>query len=157
MGEEFERAPNALNFVRLLLALEVMAWHAYSLPGRHLPLPVERFVSDLGVDAFFAISGFLICRSWVRRPQLRVFLSARGRRLLPGLWVCLLVTSFAIAPLACLASGKQVPSLGEGWRYVLSNSGVVVREWDIGGSPELGVFAAQASNTSHLYGRGGMY
>lgn len=136
LGEEFERSPNALNLVRLVLALEVMAWHAYGLPGRHLPTQVGHFVSDIGVDAFFAISGFLICRSWSRRPHLHSFLMARARRLLPGLWVCLLVTAFVIAPLGCMAAGQQLPSPGDGWRYVLGNAGVVVREWDIGGSPE---------------------
>ena len=135
LGNEFDSSPNALNALRLVLALEVVAWHAYALPGGHLSPHVQSFVSDIGVDAFFAISGLLICRAWMRRPSLVRFLAARARRLLPGLWVCLALTAFVIAPVGCLLSGQSVPTVTDGIQYALSNAGIRVRSWTIGGSP----------------------
>lgn len=135
LGAQFEGSPNAINALRLALALEVVAWHSYSLRGGSLPPALQHFVADIGVDAFFAISGLLICRAWTRRPQVLAFLVARARRLLPGLWVCLTVTAFAIAPIACLLAGQPVPSLDESAHYAFSNAGIQVREWGIGDSP----------------------
>jgi peptidoglycan/LPS O-acetylase OafA/YrhL len=135
LGDQFERLPNALNGLRLFLALEVVAWHALALRGGHLPPQLQGFVSDVGVDAFLAISGLLICRSWGRRPSVVPFLVARARRLLPGLWVCLLVTAFIIAPLGCLLGGNTVPTPAESAQYAVSNAGIQVRAWGIGDSP----------------------
>jgi len=135
LGHQFESSPNALNALRLLLAFEVVAWHAHSLRGGDLPAPLRYFVSDIGVDGFFAISGFLICRAWSRRPHVTAFLFARARRLLPGLWVCLIVTAFVIAPVACLVAGQSVPTPAESAGYALSNAGIRVQSWGIGGSP----------------------
>ena len=115
--------------------MEVVAWHAHALRGGHLPAHLQGFVSDIGVDAFFAISGLLICRAWMRRPRLIPFLLARARRLLPGLWVCLAVTALVIAPIGCLLADQPVPTLREGVHYALSNAGIQVRSWTIGSSP----------------------
>ena len=136
LGERFANAPNALNAVRLCLALGVVLWHSYKLAGdTWLPLPVERFLSDIFVDSFFAISGFLICRAWHRRPDLATYASARARRLLPGLWVCLVVTAFVIAPLASWAGGVAQPSRHGQVGYVLGNATTWVHAWGIDGGP----------------------
>jgi hypothetical protein len=83
LGEQFARQPNALNLWRLLLASTVLVHHAANFTGADVPRPAYQLLSMVPVDAFFAASGFLICRSWHRRSHVGVFLSARARRLLP--------------------------------------------------------------------------
>jgi len=136
IGSRFGADPNALNFVRLVLALQVVVWHAYALRGgRWLPEQVEVFGAEIAVDGFFAVSGFLICRSWLRNPGLLRFAEARARRLLPGLWVCLIVTAFVIAPLATHAAGHSELSLRGQLEFVLGNATTWVSVWDIDGGP----------------------
>lgn len=137
LGARFAAAPNALNLVRLLLAAEVVVWHAYSLRGgTWLPSQVETFLADIAVDSFFAISGFLICRAWMRRPELGSYAAARGLRILPGLWVCLLVTAFVVAPAAAWIAGTPTPSPAGQWHYVFGNADTWVGGvWGIDGGP----------------------
>jgi len=136
VGARFERGPNALNFIRLCLALWVIGFHAYSLrESTGLPPWAYRFSADVAVDAFFAISGFLICRAWLRRPRLAVYAGARARRILPGLWVCLLVTAFVIAPLATWAAGRPGLLPGGQWSFVVGNADAWVSQYGIGDGP----------------------
>ena len=134
--QRFESGPNALNFLRLCLALQVLLWHAYALRGDSwLPARLESFLADVAVDSFFAISGFLICRAWLRRPALMPFLRARAVRILPGLWVCLVTTAFVIVPVAAWLSGTESPTWDGRWHYVVANAGVWVGDWGIDGGP----------------------
>jgi peptidoglycan/LPS O-acetylase OafA/YrhL len=136
MGEHFESGPNALSFLRLLLAFEVVVWHAYHLRGATwLPDQVERILADVAVDSFFAISGFLICRSWFARPRIASFVLARSARILPGLWVCLVATAFVIAPAAAWWSGTATPTAAGQWAYVLGNADTWITYWGIGDGP----------------------
>jgi peptidoglycan/LPS O-acetylase OafA/YrhL len=131
LGEAFDTRPNAFNAVRLVLASVVLVWHVllmtlpadFATPGWQLP-------NQGAVDAFFAISGFLIVRSWDRRPDPLAFVRARLGRLLPGLWLCLVVTAFVVVPLAV----GRVP-LTDQVRYVLGNAGVLMTRHTIGGTP----------------------
>jgi peptidoglycan/LPS O-acetylase OafA/YrhL len=148
IGGAFESRPNALNFLRLCLALEVVVWHAYALrAGTWLPGWVERLLGDIAVDSFFAISGFLITRAWLRRPHVGRFLLARARRLLPGLWVCLIITAFVIAPLAARWSGSSAPSMSEQWSYLWQNALTRYAHPGIEGTPR-GIPVAGAWNGS---------
>ena len=136
VGLAFELQPNALNFIRLCLALEVLVWHSYSLRGSAwLSVRAESFLADIAVDSFFAISGFLIVRAWHRRPDATQFLLARGKRILPGLWACLAVTAFVIAPLTAHVTGVRAPAWDGRWHYVVANAFVRVGEWGVEGSP----------------------
>ena len=58
----------------------------------------------LAVDAFFAISGFLITLSWLRKPQWRPFLRARVLRVFPGFLVVFALSIFVVAPLGGAAA-----------------------------------------------------
>lgn len=136
LAATFDSQPNALHFVRLCLALQVLAWHAYALPGgTFLPHRLTGFLGDVSVDAFFALSGFLICRSWQRDPHLLRYVSARARRLLPGLWACLALTAFVIAPVTSWLAGQRIPDVASRWDYVVGNALTHVHQWDIGGGP----------------------
>jgi peptidoglycan/LPS O-acetylase OafA/YrhL len=134
LGERFDGRPNALNLLRLALAMEVLGWHAATLRGATLPPRLHWFLGDVGVDAFFAVSGFVITAAWLRRPDLSVFLASRARRLLPGLWTCLVVTAFVIVPVAVRAAHGAVPSPWSSASYVLHDAGVLVTQWTIPGT-----------------------
>jgi len=79
-----------------LRAIAVLAVIASHLPEKFLPS------GFLGVDVFFAISGFVVTASLLnqRRTQLSQlyvgFLARRVKRLLPALTVCVAVTGFVV-------------------------------------------------------------
>jgi peptidoglycan/LPS O-acetylase OafA/YrhL len=139
LGEEFDPRNNALNAWRLTLATGVILWHSWPLTGRQVSSePIHQLLRDGWVDGFFAISGFLITWSWFRRPRVRDYLVARGLRILPGLWACLIVTALIIAPIALAIQGGSAARLllsRAPFEYVLGNSAVLLREYDVGGTP----------------------
>jgi peptidoglycan/LPS O-acetylase OafA/YrhL len=139
LEEEFDPRSNALNAWRLTLATGVILWHSWPLTGRQVSFePVHQLLRDGWVDGFFAISGFLITWSWFRRPRLRDYYLARGLRILPGLWACLIVTAFVIAPIAVATQGGSATKLllsRAPFEYVLGNSAVQLLKHDIAGTP----------------------
>lgn len=112
LGQVFDPRNNALNAWRLVLAISVILWHSWPLAGYQMDYePAARLMSELGVDGFFTVSGFLITGSWLRRPRLRDFWVARVLRIFPGLWVCLIITAFVIAPIGVLLQGGSPGNL----------------------------------------------
>jgi len=137
-SEVFDPRANALNAVRLVLAVSVLVWHSYPLTGHQVgSWPVEQLLGHVGVDGFFAISGYLITSSWLRSPHAFAFLRARLLRILPGFWVSLLVTALAVGPSALLVRGLAV---GAGYwhgalAYVVGNAGLWITRYDLAGTP----------------------
>lgn len=130
---------NSLNFIRLILAAAVVVWHSYAVLG--IPYPAAEYRNLLGalpVNGFFAISGFLIFRSWASRPRVWDYLVARIVRIYPAFWVCLIVTAVVFAPLATYIQGGsglvQLFSV-DTVQYVLRNSTLAMLQWRIGDSP----------------------
>ena len=80
-------------------------------------------LSNVGLVAFFALSGYLIWRSLERDPRPQRFVAARLRRIYPGA---------AVNALACVLFGAAVTTLGQGaywsspdtWSYLAH--GVVI-------------------------------
>jgi peptidoglycan/LPS O-acetylase OafA/YrhL len=60
---------------------------------------------------FFGLSGFLIASSRARTARLP-FLRNRALRILPGYWMAIALTAFAIAPLASALQGASLPPGG---------------------------------------------
>ncbi len=138
LGQVFDPRRNALNAWRLLLAAEVMLWHCWPITNRLPPAATLQLLFSVGVDGFFAISGFLITRSWLDDPRLRDFLAARALRILPGYYVCLIVTAFAVAPLSVAIQGGSVGALlssGAPLEYLAKNSAVAYVHLNIGATP----------------------
>ncbi|AZP80875.1 acyltransferase family protein [Mycobacterium avium] len=138
LGQVFDPRANALNAWRLVLASGVILWHSFPLTGR---MPWAPFVQLLGlgcVDGFFAVSGYLIVSSWLRNPHPAQYFTARCLRILPGLWICLILTAFVIAPIGVGAQGGSAAKLlmsGAPIEYVLKDSAVWMFKFDIGGTP----------------------
>lgn len=139
LGEVFDPRNNALNAWRLILATGVILYHSWPLTGRRVSFaPVQQLLGNGWVDGFFAISGFLITWSWFRHGRTRDYFLARGLRILPGLWACLIVTAFVIAPIAVAIQGGSAAKLlisPAPFKYVLGNSAVQLFEHDIDGTP----------------------
>jgi peptidoglycan/LPS O-acetylase OafA/YrhL len=91
---------NAFDVLRLVAAVLVLFSHSFVLAGMVEPQVGGASVGFLGVEMFFAISGFLVSASWARDPRVRAFLARRARRVLPGLAFCLVLTAVVLAPTA---------------------------------------------------------
>lgn len=139
LHQAFDPRNNALNAVRLSLALGVIFWHSFPLTGRDINFePAREIMAEVWVDGFFAISGFLIVRSWVRRPDVRAYLKARALRIYPAFWTCLIVTSFATVPIGLwIATGdaSQATLTHDNFGYVYKNLSLLVFQTDINGTP----------------------
>lgn len=93
---------NNFDALRLYAALMVIYGHGFNLTGGIGPglwgVPFAR----VGLDIFFAISGYLVTESWNRTPDLPTFLLKRALRLGPGLVACVFVTAFVLGPFASM-------------------------------------------------------
>jgi peptidoglycan/LPS O-acetylase OafA/YrhL len=121
----FDPRNNALNAWRLTLATGVILVHAYLFTRHHVPA----ILNPGWVDGFFAISGFLITGSWLNKPKPRTYFAARALRILPGLWTCLIVIAFILAP----ATGTV--TLSSQIRFVLTHGTLLPFPGDIDGTP----------------------
>ncbi|MGO9384008.1 MAG: acyltransferase family protein [Mycobacterium sp.] len=139
LAQAFDPRKNALNAFRLALATSVILHHAYKLEGHDVPFAAARqLIGSIGVDGFFAISGFLITSSWLRHPKIREYVTARSLRILPGYHTCLIVTAFVIAPVGVAIQGGSAAKLllsTAPIEYVVKNIAVVLVKTDVGGTP----------------------
>jgi peptidoglycan/LPS O-acetylase OafA/YrhL len=88
---------NNFDLIRLAAAMQVLVMHA--LVWLEVPAPSWFLeVADWfpGVPIFFAISGWLVTASYARSPTVGEYLRNRALRILPGLWVCLLLSYAAV-------------------------------------------------------------
>jgi peptidoglycan/LPS O-acetylase OafA/YrhL len=141
LGQAFNPRRNALNAWRLLLATEVLLWHSFPVTGHAVSSkPVLQLLFSVGVDGFFALSGFLITASWLRDPHPRPYFVARALRIFPGLIVCLVVTAFVFAPLSLAMQGRSATKLllsSAPIEYVLKNTTLLsALALDVGGTPK---------------------
>jgi peptidoglycan/LPS O-acetylase OafA/YrhL len=86
----------------MIAASAVLVSHSYPLALGHGPEPLDLVTpASLGggaVGIFFALSGFLITSSFVRRRSLLDFVVARAARLLPGMVAMYILVAFVAAP-----------------------------------------------------------
>lgn len=131
LGERLAGRHNALNALRLAFALFVVISHTWPLSGQGHDLAVGgQSLGGWGVAGFFAISGYLIPASRLRQSA-SAYTTRRALRILPGLWVCLAVTAFAIAPIAAAAT-RTTYDLPGAVGYVLNNATTLIRQTTIG-------------------------
>ena len=127
---------NNFDAIRLIAALCVLISHAFPLTyGSDEFEPVYRWshgqttIGTIAVGVFFAISGFLITRSFVHAGRswggVSRFVRARVLRLVPALLVALLLLAFLFGPLVSsqpIADYFQFPQMV---RFILINCSFV--------------------------------
>lgn len=91
------RESNSYDFIRFCAATAVLVSHHFALSGMAEPqVPGYREdYGNLGVEVFFCLSGFLICRSLIKSADWADFLAARFLRIFPNLAFSLTATSVA--------------------------------------------------------------
>lgn len=126
---------NAFDALRVISALTVLYSHSFALYGLPEPEPVAgQLLGRLAVTLFFSISGYLICQSWERDPQLGRYAARRALRILPALWVVVILTALVIGALCTTASLSDYFGSVSPWRYM------AVGMTAMGSPPLLGVF-----------------
>src|SRR5262245_53294221 len=89
---------NNFDLIRLFAASQVVFHHASVHLDAAASGPVWSALEQFpGVPIFFFISGFLISRSYEANSTLREYATNRILRIYPGLWICLAVTTLAVA------------------------------------------------------------
>lgn len=139
LGAAFDPRANSLNAVRLALAAGVIVWHSFPITGTPLDWwPGHQLLSQVWVDGFFAVSGYLIVSSWLRRPKWWPFLKARLLRILPAFYVCLILIAVVIAPAATLLSGRSLSAdyAGDAVGFVFKNALLRITQFGIAGTPD---------------------
>ena len=87
---------NNFDFLRFFAACSVLFVHGFALIGQ--PIKDSSFIPE-GVPIFFAISGFLIMKSWTKSTNLFSFLTKRCLRIFPALCAVVLISALIIGPL----------------------------------------------------------
>ena len=109
---------NNLDAVRLAAASMVLYGHSFIFLGMPEPLFLSWLpLGPLGVFIFFTISGYLVSESWDRDPHLMRFFLRRLLRILPGLFVCILLTVFVLGPLLTTLPLKTYFTHRHTWGY----------------------------------------
>jgi peptidoglycan/LPS O-acetylase OafA/YrhL len=125
---------NSCTFLRLFFAFLVVFGHSFVMAGfgeEPLAILTAGALSgrDLGVQCFFALSGFLIAQSLGQNPSLWRFACHRVFRIFPAFWVYLILMVFVVTPLMLEArwpdrfSYGQLLTLGPrpAWDYFVYN------------------------------------
>lgn len=140
LDRRFNARLNHLTAIRLGLATTVALTHALQLGFGYQPHLGSTRVGDLAVDAFFVLSGFLLARSYRRLGSARRYGWHRFLRIMPGFWVCLLVTALVAAPLIARLQGRPALSVLHGSEsavhFLLANGLLLIRQFGISGLPQ---------------------
>jgi len=96
---------NNFDAIRFFAAAAVVLSHSFEITGGFGAFEPLMALTDgqasLGRAAvliFFALSGFLIVKSWCADPRLGAFVVKRGLRIAPALWCVVLISLVVIGP-----------------------------------------------------------
>jgi peptidoglycan/LPS O-acetylase OafA/YrhL len=117
---------NNFDVLRLAAAAVVLVSHSFVVVGAAEPHVGHFPLGTLGVEIFFAISGFLVAKSWCGGPRLRAFAVKRGLRILPALVVVLAACAFVLGPIVSSAPPSDYFGSLAPERYVLDNVASIV-------------------------------
>jgi len=104
---------NSFTFLRLALAIGVIFSHTFPLYGSSEYSFFGLNLGTLCVHMFFALSGYLVTKSWVKVPQTLPFLVNRVFRLAPGLLLAILLSN-SLSNVSTHYSHNPVPFIANG-------------------------------------------
>lgn len=124
---------NNFDVLRLAAAAMVLVSHSFVVVGAHEPHVGHFPLGTLGVEIFFAISGFLVAKSWFGQPRVRAFAVKRGLRILPALTVTVVACAFVLGPVVSEVSSRDYFASSATYTYSVDNdaataTGGVIRD-----------------------------
>ena len=124
LRRRLENRDNNFDVLRLVAATLVLLSHCYPLTGHPEPFAELTGVTlgEVGVVMFFAMSGFLIAKSWTDEPAPGRYFVKRGLRLLPALVVAVAFTTLVIGPLFTELPLTDYLTDPETWIYLIRAS-----------------------------------
>ena len=132
-----DKEDNAFDAIRLLLATLVVFSHSFFLIANRLdsePLSLlthgQTNSGALAVYMFFAISGFLVTRSYLLTANLPRYLAKRVARIVPGFWVATFVACVILAPLVADAPSSFFGA--QKWPALIAQA-MALRQVDVSG------------------------
>lgn len=130
---------NNFTLIRIFFAWLVLYGHSFAIqkvPGIRDPLNAlfqgSIWVGEIAVDGFFAISGFLVAASFVRRGILDYSIS-RILRIYPALLTCVLVSIFFIGVLFSTLTVVEYLSAKETYNYLNNALAFKKMQWTLPG------------------------
>lgn len=111
--------PNNMGLVRYVLSLVVLYDHFRLLSGWE-SAPSLGMSSYHAVGAFFALSGFLVFRSYLNSKSLGDYMERRARRILPPYLTVVLFMALFCCTVSTLTPGEYFTSSGF-WKYLGAN------------------------------------
>jgi peptidoglycan/LPS O-acetylase OafA/YrhL len=104
LADGYAQGKDNFLLLRFIAAALVIYGHAPAISGDaaqdiFLRANFGEYSGEIAVDVFFAISGFLVTASYLRRQHLADFILARIVRIVPAYAVCLLLCALVIGPL----------------------------------------------------------
>ena len=138
LGQLASGRDNNFNLIRIVAAGGVLVSHAFPIAlGRGSPEPMDAVTGlSLGwicVGVFFAISGFLITRSFDRKPHVTEWVSARIMRLYPALVVVCLLVAFVYGPVFTTLAPADYFGQPHTYTYVPRNLSLAALQYDLPG------------------------
>lgn len=132
LAQAFDPTSNALNAIRLALAVIVVVSHSWPVTGRgDDPLLGAQDWGDWAVGGFFAISGYLITASRDTTPSFAIFVWKRFLRIYPAFLSALIAVAFIAAPLSTILTDVSW-NAADSLQYVWRNSFLLITQPAIG-------------------------
>jgi peptidoglycan/LPS O-acetylase OafA/YrhL len=92
-------ARNSFDLLRLVAALAVLVSHQFALAARPEPTVAGwHSLGGIALCVFFVMSGYLVCESWTRDPNLWRFAARRLLRIWPALAVVVVLSACVLGP-----------------------------------------------------------
>ena len=125
LAAHLESRRNSLDLLRLIAASLVILGHSYTVVGSGVD-PMAAWNGSVysglfALHVFFFISGLLVTNSFLHKPDIVTWFGSRVLRILPALFVCLLLTVFALGSAITTLPAKQYLTDRETWDYFLGN------------------------------------
>jgi peptidoglycan/LPS O-acetylase OafA/YrhL len=128
---------SGLAWLRLICACVVVFDHSGSVAKGWgvpvLPATWQLPLGDMALMALFVMSGYQVSGSWTSDPSWWRFCLKRLLRILPPLWVVLVVAVFVVGPLLTTWSLGDYFSHPQTWRYLVGSSVVLLIQHNLPG------------------------
>jgi peptidoglycan/LPS O-acetylase OafA/YrhL len=121
---------SGFDYLRLILSILVLFGHSFVVSGDYvddklMPWGINTLRDYAILPIFFSLSGFLVAASLVRTKSLLMFLTLRGLRIVPALFVEITLSALVLGPLLTTVNLREYFTGIEFFQYFLNVIGYI--------------------------------